>query len=64
MGQECLLDPEAFLFWDNVHPTSIVHAELARLVEIAAVPLPATAPLLLVSLIGVGAVARRRRKTA
>lgn len=59
------LDPNQLLFVDGVHPNATAHALLAAdvrgLIEIAPVPLPATLPLLLSVLAGMGFLARRRR---
>ena len=67
-GPSCLdfgIDPNTLLFGDAVHPNAVAQAllagELSGLIEIAPVPLPATLPLFLVALGGMGIVARRRR---
>jgi outer membrane lipase/esterase len=64
-GQPLLCDPSvasASLFFDSVHPTTFAHAQIADRIRasIAAVPLPATAPMLLLALGGIGFVARRK----
>lgn len=69
-GPSCLdfnIDPDTLAFADGVHPSGSVHrilgtAALAQLnSNVAAVPLPATAPLVLFALAGMGWVSRRRR---
>lgn len=52
----------SFLFFDDVHPTQTGHGliEAAARQALAPVPLPAGAPLLLVALLGLGALSRRR----
>jgi outer membrane lipase/esterase len=52
-------DPATYLFWDSVHPTAVVHAELARVVEAAVIPLPGTLPLLAGAFVVAGLVRRR-----
>jgi phospholipase/lecithinase/hemolysin len=53
-------------FYDDIHPTSTLHAELARefrgVVAVAPVPLPAAGWLLLVALAGLGGLARAGRR--
>jgi phospholipase/lecithinase/hemolysin len=54
------------VFWDDVHPTSAVHAELARITRnaisanVAPIPLPMPAALLGAGLFMLAAVRRRR----
>jgi len=54
--------PGSFLFWDGIHPTAAAHQQIAALVgaELAPVPLPAPAALLLGGLAAALAVGRRR----
>lgn len=53
-------EPSTYLFWDLVHPTAVVHAELARAIEAAVIPLPGGLPLLGGALLLAGLAARRR----
>ena len=50
-------------FFDSVHPNAVLHGEIANLVngEVAPVPLPATAVLLIAALFAMGATGTRRR---
>ena len=58
-GNVCA-DPQNYLFWDKIHPSAVVHAELGRLAALA-VPEPAT--LILVALaLALAALAGARRK--
>ncbi|MEM9343853.1 MAG: SGNH/GDSL hydrolase family protein [Pseudomonadota bacterium] len=52
-------NPEEYAFFDLVHPTTVVHAELAEQVRAAVVPLPATLPLAMAGLGALGLVRRR-----
>ena len=60
------IDPNRLLFVDGVHPNAVAHSLFAQDVRraidgnLAAVPLPATLPLMAVVLAGFGFVARRR----
>jgi len=58
--------PGAYLFWDDLHPTAAAHQQIAALVaaELAPVPLPAPAALLLAGLAAVLVVGRRRSARA
>lgn len=61
------IDPNRLLFVDGVHPNAVAHSLFAEEVgrgvnaNLGAVPLPATLPLMVVVLAGVGFVARGRR---
>jgi phospholipase/lecithinase/hemolysin len=61
------VDPNKLLFIDGVHPNGVAHELIGERViaqldaTLAPVPLPATLPFLLAGMIGMGAVARRRR---
>jgi phospholipase/lecithinase/hemolysin len=60
-------DPNTYFFADSVHPSATVHRLTAQQVSasiIAAVPLPATLPLVLTALGGTALISRRRRKAA
>lgn len=59
------IDPNTRLFVDAVHPNAVAHQIVAEQVSatiIAAIPLPATLPLMF-GVLGLGAAAARRRKT-
>ncbi len=53
---------DQMLFWDDLHPTTKIHGEVADLVreKVAPVPLPAPMLLLLAGMAGLAAVGRRR----
>lgn len=53
-GPSICADPDRWVFWDNVHPTAAVHRQIAGIVsaEIAPVPLPLPAALMLSGLFG------------
>ena len=64
-GPSCLdlgIDPDTLAFSDGVHPSGAVHAVLGEAVvaRVAAIPLPATAPLVLLAIAGMGWAGRRR----
>jgi outer membrane lipase/esterase len=52
-------NPNTWLFWDGIHPTSGGHALIAQSM-LALVPVPATVPLFAIGLAGVWLVRRRR----
>jgi phospholipase/lecithinase/hemolysin len=53
-GDPCA-DPDVHLFWDEVHPTTRVHGEIARAAYVALVPEPGTIALLAVGIALLGA---------
>jgi phospholipase/lecithinase/hemolysin len=68
-GPSCLdlgIDPNTLLFADAVHPNAIAHELLADAIiaryeaDLNVVPLPATLPLMLVGMFGMGVLARRK----
>lgn len=58
-GDVCA-DPQNYVFWDQLHPTAVVHEELGRL-AVAAIPEPATWLLMASAVL---ALAYRRRRVA
>ena len=65
-GPSCLdlgIDPNTLAFADGVHPSGSVHEVLgnAAIARIAAIPLPAAAPLIMFAVASMGWVGRRRR---
>ncbi|MEM6385109.1 MAG: SGNH/GDSL hydrolase family protein [Pseudomonadota bacterium] len=69
---DCAANPLNYLLYDEIHPTEWVHTilaqelgrELATFENVAPIPLPATAPLMLAALGGFGLWARRRKSRA
>lgn len=53
-------DPNQYVFWDGVHPTTRGHQVLAEQFRATVVPAPQTWALLLLGLGAIGAMARRR----
>lgn len=59
-GTTICADPDQHLFWDSVHPTTVVHGFIAA-AGLAAVPEPELAALLVAAALAVGVTARVRR---
>ena len=51
--------PDEYLFWDDFHPSAETYAILGGLMVAAVVPEPGTLALVVVSLVGLGALRRR-----
>ena len=55
-------NPDEYLFWDSVHPTTRTHEILARAMKRALIAEPGTLMLLGLGLLVIGVVHRRRRR--
>ena len=55
---------DGYLFWDDVHPTAALHALVGGLYAQVALPIPGTAALLGLGLLGLAAGARRAGRRA
>jgi len=57
---------DGLVFWDGIHPTGAAHVLIADAItaELAPIPLPASAPLLLVGFVALGAMRLRARANA
>lgn len=61
-GGTVCADPDSYLFWDGIHPTSVTHRLLGQAVlQVAQVPEPATGLSVALGLLMLTAVARTRR---